>query len=209
MIHLTRALVRRWLDALLHIDDTPQRTAAAFALGVFFGFSPFLGLHTLLGILFAFLLNVNRVAVMLGVYSNLPWVIAPYYAFVTMAGAKITGHNAPPNFKTQIGALFDLSLFHADFWHRLITILKPLLVPYVVGSTIGAVVLAAMAYPIALAFVTSRRRIHDIMVHKETAARHEGKEEGRKAERQKGRKEREKGRTAERQEGRHAGRPRS
>jgi uncharacterized protein (DUF2062 family) len=179
MIHLTRALVRRWLDALLHIDDTPQRTAAAFALGVFFGFSPFLGLHTLLGILFAFLLNVNRVAVMLGVYSNLPWVIAPYYAFVTMAGAKITGHNAPPNFKGQIGALFDLSLFHADFWHRLITILKPLLVPYLVGSMIGAILLAAIAYPIALAFVTSRRRIHDIMVHKETAARQDRRTAGR------------------------------
>lgn len=44
MNHLTRALVRRWLEALLHIDDTPDRTAAAFALGVFFGFSPLLGL---------------------------------------------------------------------------------------------------------------------------------------------------------------------
>ena len=31
----------------------------AFALGVFFGFSPFLGLHTILGIVFAFLLNVK------------------------------------------------------------------------------------------------------------------------------------------------------
>ena len=28
MIHLTRGLIRRWLDALLHIDDTPERTAA-------------------------------------------------------------------------------------------------------------------------------------------------------------------------------------
>ena len=90
MIHLTRALVRRWLDALLHIDDTPERTAAAFALGVFFGFSPFLGLHTVLAIAFAFLLNLNRVAVLLGVYSNLPWIIAPYYAFATMVGAPIT-----------------------------------------------------------------------------------------------------------------------
>ena len=45
MIHLTRSLIRRWLSALLHIKDTPERTAAAFALGVFFGFSPFLGLH--------------------------------------------------------------------------------------------------------------------------------------------------------------------
>ena len=106
MIHLTTALIRRWLDALLHIDDTPERTAAAFALGVFFGFSPFLGFHTLLGIVFAFLLNLNRVAVLLGVYSNLPWVIAPYYAFATMAGARMTGHKLPPGLRSQLGALF-------------------------------------------------------------------------------------------------------
>ena len=79
MTPLTGGIVRRWLDTLLHIEDTPERTAAAFALGVFFGFSPFLGLHTVLGIIFAFLLNVNRVAVLLGIYSNLPWIIGAYY----------------------------------------------------------------------------------------------------------------------------------
>jgi uncharacterized protein (DUF2062 family) len=166
MIHLTRGLVRRWLDTLLHVDDTPERTAAAFALGVFFGFSPFLGLHTLLGIVFAFLLNLNRVAVLLGVYANLPWIIAPYYAFVTIAiGAPITRYQIPPGFKSQIAALFELSLYHGEFWQRLITILKPLLWPYVVGSTFGAVVLAAIAYPVALAFVTSRRRLREIIHH--------------------------------------------
>ena len=132
MIHLTRALIRRWLDALLHIDDTPERTAGAFALGV---------------------------------YSNLPWFLAPYYAFVIVAGTKITGHRVPPGFQTQFGALFEHSLFAAEFWHRLITLLKPLLWPYAVGSMIGAIVLGALAYPLALAFVTSRRRIHDIMSH--------------------------------------------
>ena len=166
MTHLTRALIRRWLDALLHIEDTPERTAAAFALGVFFGFSPFLGLHTALGIIAAFLLNLNRVAVLLGVYSNLPWIIAPYYAFATMAGARITGHKLPPGLRSQLGALFELTVFGTEFWHRLITILKPLLWPYTVGSTFGALVLAALAYPLALAFVTSRRRIHDIIHHK-------------------------------------------
>jgi len=166
MIHLTRGIVRRWLDSLLHIEDTPERTAGAFALGVFFGFSPFLGLHTILGIAFAFLLNLNRVAVLLGVYSNLPWVIAPYYAFATMAGATITGHKLPPGLKSQLGALFELTVFGSEFWHELITILKPLLWPYVVGSTCGAIVLAAIAYPLALAFVTSRRRIHDMIHHK-------------------------------------------
>jgi uncharacterized protein (DUF2062 family) len=165
MIHLTRTLIRRWLDTLLHIDDTPERTAAAFALGVFFGFSPFLGLHTILGILFAFLFSLNRVAVLLGVYSNLPWIIAPYYAFVTLEAARLTGHRPPEGFRPQISALFDMSLYHSEFWQQLITILKPLLLPYAIGSLVGAAVLAACAYPLALAFVTSRRRIHDIIHH--------------------------------------------
>ena len=54
---------RAWLEQLLHTHDTPQRTASAYALGVFFGFSPLLGLHTVLGLIFAFALRLNRVAV--------------------------------------------------------------------------------------------------------------------------------------------------
>ena len=46
----------RWLERLLHTHDSPRRTASAFALGVFFGFSPLLGLHAILGVAFAFLL---------------------------------------------------------------------------------------------------------------------------------------------------------
>jgi uncharacterized protein (DUF2062 family) len=164
MIHLTRTLVRRWLDTLLHIQDTPERTAAAFALGVFFGFSPFLGFHTLLGIAFAFMLNLNRVAVLLGIYSNLPWVLAPYYAFATMmVGAPLTRYRVPPGFQLQLIALFEESLFHADFWRQLVVLMKPFAVPFAVGSTLCALVLTAAAYPLALAFVTSRRRLHDLM----------------------------------------------
>ena len=165
MIHLTRALVRRWLDALLHVQDKPERTAAAFALGVFFGFSPFLGLHTLLAIVFAFLLDLNRVAVLLGVYSNLPWFLAPYYAIATMVGAELTGKRPPADFRVHLGKLFELSLFQQDFWHRLMVLMKPLLWPYTVGSMLCAIVLAAAAYHLALAFLTSRRKIHDIIHH--------------------------------------------
>jgi len=164
MIHLTKALVRRWLGTLLHVDDTPERTAAAFALGVFFGFSPFLGFHTILGVAFAFLLNYNRVAVLLGVYSNLPWIIAPYYTLTTMfVGAPLTGHRIPPGFRQQVVDLFELSLYQGDFWHELARILRPFFWPYTVGSMLGALVLAVAAYPLALAFVTSRRRIKHLI----------------------------------------------
>jgi uncharacterized protein len=172
MIHLTRRVVRRWLDALLHIEDTPERTAAAFALGVFFGFSPFLGLHTLLAVALAFMLNLNRVAALLGVYSNLPWIIGPYYAFVTMfVGAPLTRHHVPAGFKAQTAALFEHSAFHGEFWRQLVALLMPWLWPYAVGSMLGAIVLAAIAYPLALAFVTSRRRIHDMIHHPPPASK--------------------------------------
>jgi uncharacterized protein (DUF2062 family) len=165
MIHLTRQLLRRWLDSLLHVDDTPERTAAAFALGVLFGFSPFLGFHTVLAILVAFLLNLNRVATLLGVYSNLPWFLAPYYAIATMVGAEITGIRPPPDLRAQLGQLFELSLWHGEFWTRLVEILRPLIWPYTVGSLICSVVLATAAYQLALAFV-SNRRLHDLMHHR-------------------------------------------
>jgi len=166
MIHLTRAFIRRWLGTLLHIQDSPERTATAFALGVFFGFSPFLGFHTILAIVAAFLLNFNRVAVLLGVYSNLPWFMAPYYAIATMVGAELTGKRPPPEFRLQLGRLFELSLFQEDFWHRLVVLMRPLLVPYTVGSMLCAMVLSAAAYHVALAFINSRRRIQDIIHHR-------------------------------------------
>ena len=168
MIRLTRGLVRRWFGALLHIDDSPERTAAAFALGVFFGFSPMIGFHTVLGIAFAFLLNFNRVAVLLGVYSNLPWVVGPYYAFATMfVGAPLTGHRIPPDFKARVAALFEHSILHGDFWRQVLVIFRPFIVPYTVGSTIGAVVISALAYPLALGFINSRRRISHLIHRKD------------------------------------------
>lgn len=166
MIHLTRGLIRRWLDRLLHIEDTAERTAAAFALGVFFGFSPFLGLHTLLAIGLAFLFDFNRVAVLLGVYSNLPWIIAAYYTTTTMIGAAIMRTRLPPGFGERLVDLFQLSLLHGDFWRQLWVLVRPLMWPFVVGSLIGAAIMAAIAYPLALAFVTSRRRLQHI-IHKQ------------------------------------------
>jgi uncharacterized protein len=160
MIHATRAAVRKWLDVLLHIHDSPQRTAAAFALGVFFGFSPFLGLHTILALACAFVFGLNRVAVLVGVYSNLPWILAPYYATATLGGAEVLGTRLQPGFRQQLYRLFELSLWQGDFWRKLVTLMRPLLWPYTIGSLVGAVILAAVAYKVALAFVIAQRRHH-------------------------------------------------
>jgi uncharacterized protein len=151
---------RRWLNQLLHTHDTPQRTALAFAVGVFFGFSPMLGLHTVLGLAVAFAFNLNRVAALLGIYSNLPWILPAYYSLATLAGALILGVEVPPNLLRDFQqSLSDRSW--ADF-RQLGTALTPLLWAFVLGSTIGAVILAAIAYRASLMMIVAHRKRTEI-----------------------------------------------
>lgn len=171
MIALTRAVLRKWVDKLFHIHDTPRRTAAAFALGVFFGFSPFLGFHTVLALGFAFVLNLNRVAVLVGVYSNLPWIIAAWYAVTTAFGAWLLRTRLPHGFGETLRELFDLSLFQPHFWHRLWVLMRPLFWPYFVGSLLGAVVLAVVAYWLILGYLEARHRLHLENLHLEKLRR--------------------------------------
>jgi uncharacterized protein (DUF2062 family) len=158
MIHLTRSLVRKWLESLLHIHDSPRRTAAAYAVGVFFAFSPVVGLHTALALIVAFVFNLNRVAVILGVYTNLPWFMAPYYTLTTMAAAEVLGVKMPPHFAHQLRAVFDMSLLSREFWAALAKLLEPLIWPFTLGSLAGAVVLGAAAFVVARPFIVAGRR---------------------------------------------------
>lgn len=156
---LTKSAIERWSERLLHIHDTPERTAVAFATGVFVGFSPFLGLHTAIGLAIAFAFNLNRVAVVLGVYLLLPWFIGPYYAAATALGAWITGARMPADFLPRLEVLWQLE----GWWVRIEALgglLRPLLPAYLLGSSILAAVLAALGYWACLAFIRARRRLH-------------------------------------------------
>ena len=150
------ARIQGWLEQLLHTHDTPARTAFAFGLGVFLGFSPFLGLHAILGLILAFVLRLNRVAVLIGVYSNLPWILPAYYTVSTIGGAALLGVDIQPRVLEQ--AMMSVS---SASWRHPIEALKPL-APYfwafMLGSTIGALLLAAAAYQAALLAILAHRR---------------------------------------------------
>ena len=153
---LSGSRIRGWLEQLIHTHDTPHRTAAAFALGVFLGFSPFLGLHAVLGLVLAFTLRLNRVAVLLGVYSNLPWILPPYYTIATIAGAAMLGVDVQPGVLQEV-----IRTVSSASWRNLAEparILAPYLWAYTLGSTIGATLLAAVSYRVALAMLLAHRR---------------------------------------------------
>ena len=121
---------------LFSIKDTPHRISLAFALGVFIGISPLLGVHTILGILCAWLLGLNKLATITGVFVTNPWTIVPIYTFSTWVGARLLGIR---------------KILPAIDWNHvtvsgLFTELRPLLMPFVVGSLLIGTVAAFLSY---------------------------------------------------------------
>jgi uncharacterized protein len=133
---------RRFLEA--H-DETPERLALAFSLGVFLTFTPLVGLHMILGVAVAFRFGLNRVALFSGMFVNNPWTLVPYYALATYLGGWLIGF--PPS--APFPSLAWHHVLAGSFWHQL-GMQWRLLLPMAIGSTILSILGAALAYPLAL-----------------------------------------------------------
>ena len=139
---------------LFVLEDTPERIALAFSLGVFLAFSPFLGFHTLLGVLFSLLFGLNRAALLLGVFVNNPWTLVPIYAAGTWLGGLLVGF--PP--QTSLRGFSWHELLSSGFWLELIGqwhFLKTLFL----GSLVLSVIAAVFAYLTALYIIRRRRTL--------------------------------------------------
>jgi hypothetical protein len=143
--------LRRALQAILHIQDTPHRIALAFGLGVVIAFSPLLGIHTGLALGVAFLFRLSRVAILAGAWTNNPWTLAPMYMAGTALGCGMFGVS-PESLET-----IDWSLHGREFYEALWEGLRPLVVPFVVGNTVLGVVAGVVAYGLVRSLLERRQ----------------------------------------------------
>ncbi len=147
-----RAEVLRHLRRLIVLEDTPERIALAFALGVFLAFSPLLGLHLFLGVVLAFLFGLNRIALLLGIFVNNPCTLIPIYSAGTYLGGLLVGFPSRPKLPT-----FDWrALWSSGFWMQLFgqwQILKPMML----GSFILSIIVSAFSYVTVLYLIRQRR----------------------------------------------------
>ena len=138
---------------LLHIDDTPERTALAFAVGIFLGFSPFLGVHSLVALAIAFLFGLNRVAILLGVWINGPWWIVPFYTVATWVGMQVTGFRMDwTNLKEIFQVGLERGFLGSYFWSRVVS-QRGLFFSFNIGSLILCTLLSFAAYPLSLKWI--------------------------------------------------------
>lgn len=142
------ARLRSYLSQILHLHESPHRTALAFAIGVFIAFSPTYGLHTLSVVFCTWAFRLNFLALMAGAAINNPWTLVPILGATIWTGFKLLGIQQAAPFNWD-----DLSLL--SLYEQLL----PYALPLAVGGIFLGILGALLCYPAAY-LVISRHRVH-------------------------------------------------
>ncbi len=150
--HRLRELVYR-----LRIEgDTPERQAAAVALGIFIGCTPLYGLHLALCILCARWLGLNRVKTYLAAHISTP-VLMPFLLFFEVqTGRLVLGHPLLQLRPSQVPQHWHWDVAHLTFWRWQSWI------DLLVGSAVLGAVLAALLGLLTLWVLHRARRAPDV-----------------------------------------------
>jgi uncharacterized protein (DUF2062 family) len=143
--------LRRVRQVLFHVEGSPSRVAAAFGLGVFLAFFPLLGLHTGLALALALAFRLNKTAILVGAWINNPWTLAPMYTAGTVLGCFIVGVSP-----TSLSAV-DWSLKGRAFYMSLAAVLRPMVLPFVLGNLVLGAVAGLVAFTLLRSLLARRR----------------------------------------------------
>jgi uncharacterized protein len=138
----------RWLHEhslkLLAIRDTPEAIAGGVAIGIFIGFTPLIGLKTVLTILFAWLTGSNIIAaVIASAAHDILWPVMPViFRWEYQVGFWLLSqpHHLPPGLTKA-----SWQAHSWGNWTHLLTVGKPLLL----GSVVCSAPIALLSYVVA------------------------------------------------------------
>ncbi|GJL67414.1 MAG: hypothetical protein NPIRA06_00490 [Nitrospirales bacterium] len=143
---VTLESVRQQLTQVLHLQETPHRTALAFSLGVFIAFAPHYFFHTASVVFCAWAFRLNFLALFLGSLINNPWTLVPILAASLYTGLLLVG--------TSSSTTIEWDQMNVD---NMFDMLSPYLIPFFVGACALSIVGSLMAYPI-MRWVMTRYR---------------------------------------------------
>jgi uncharacterized protein (DUF2062 family) len=147
--------------SIFQVKDSPKRIALAFALGVFMGISPLLGLHYIGGFFLAWLFRLNKFVALVGVSVNNPWTIVPISTFNVWIGARIMGiDQILPDMDWKHLTLMKIisGMTDMDTFLAAARAMMPLISSFFVGSFLICIISAIASYFIIFALLTKYRR---------------------------------------------------
>jgi uncharacterized protein (DUF2062 family) len=138
--HILKQFVKRNYERLKQIRDAPRAVAGGAAIGTFWGFTPLLGLKTLLSILFAWIFRCSKISAAVAV--SIQDILTPVWPVILRweydLGFWILSHphHFPKRFREE-----DAHLRSWLHWRTL-----EILWPTLVGSLLFAAPLAVISY---------------------------------------------------------------
>lgn len=136
---------------LVKINDTPQRVAIGFGIGVFFGIVP--GLGPLASLFTAALFKVNRASALLASLLSNTWISFLTFILSVKIGSMIMGIDWQVA-KNEWYAVFK-NFHFADLFK--VSLLKTIL-PTIIGYVVVAAFLGFLSYLLILLFLNLRKR---------------------------------------------------
>ena len=136
---------------IVMIDDSPQRIALGFGVGVFLGIFP--GAGPIAALTLAVIFHINKAAALLGSLLTNTWLSIVTFVFAVKVGSFVTGNSWV---KVYDQCKFILKDFHLNdiFNVSMFEIFKPLMMGYV----IVAFLIGAASYFIVLAICLLKQK---------------------------------------------------
>jgi len=147
---------------ILHPEMTPHQVALSFAIGFSLAWNPILGLHTTLVLLICLVFRgLHRPMVLLACYINNPWTLVPMASASALVGNVLLGRG----WHLNLHGVHWRSIGWKSFVTRagfdgMLTMLKPILVPYLVGGIVLSAVALPVGYYLMLKAAQRLRKIH-------------------------------------------------
>jgi len=137
---------KKRIRSLLTLDSHPGHISMGFAVGVFISFTPLFGLHSILAIVAAFLLRINKVTCLTGSWVNTPLTVVPVLMASYQLGESILGHQPEKIILKDLNWSYGLELLESHG------------APILIGSSIIGFVAALVSYAVLYYLIVRFRR---------------------------------------------------
>lgn len=145
--------LRSRFDRVVGVHEQPERLAAAWALGLTIGFSPLIGLHTVLALLLALIFRLNKVDVFLGTLVINPWTLPVYFPVAVYVGKRITGVRVPRFVLPR-----PEEVLHAAVWREHVPWLRSVLLAWGAGAMVLALIAGGVTFVVLRQMIRFHRR---------------------------------------------------
>ena len=142
-INLKRASLFYFLK-LIRVKDSQDKLAIGFACGSMVSFSPFIGFHFLLAIIFAYILRGNIVASLIGTFIGNPFTFPFIWIFIYKVGNIFFKNDQNFSLELTFQSLFDQGY--------------DILIPMLIGSLIVSIPIWFISYFTVKFFMSSFKK---------------------------------------------------